>query len=289
MAENRARRSVALFLVLVSGQMILMSAQARHPESGQSVLRTWSLTVAAPFFESVNRALTGLDRLWKSYIALRDVERENRALRQEMDHLRMQLMRLTEEAREAERLRALVGLQQQVPGQSLIARVIGRDVSAWFQSLVINRGRRDGVRPGAAVITPAGLVGRVVDVGPVSARVQLLTDDRSGVGGAVGVVGESRALGVVVGKNEALCKMRYVPGTEPVKEGDIVYTTGQDGIYPRGLPLGRVVSVRRGSAMVSHDILIEPTALRGPLEEVIVLVDSPADVRLTPTIASRPQ
>ncbi|HXF04934.1 MAG TPA: rod shape-determining protein MreC [Blastocatellia bacterium] len=280
---------MALFLVLVSGQMILMSAQARHPQSGQSVLRTWSLTVAAPFFESVNRALTGLTRLWKSYIALRDVERENRALRQEMDLLRMQLMRLTEEAREAERLRALVGLQQQVPGQSLIARVIGRDVSAWFQSLVINRGQRDGVRPGAAVITPAGLVGRVVDVGPVSARVQLLTDDRSGVGGAVGVVGESRALGVVVGKNEALCKMRYVPGTEPVKEGDIVYTTGQDGIYPRGLLIGRVVSVRRGSAMVSHDILIEPTALRGPLEEVIVLVDSPTDVRLTPTIASRPQ
>lgn len=247
------------------------------------------MTVAAPFFESANRAVTGLGRLWETYIALRDLQRENRALRQERDHLRMQLTRLTEEAREAERLRALVGLQQQLPGQSLIARVIGRDVSAWFQSLVINRGQRDGVRPGATVITPAGLVGRVVDVGPVSARVQLLTDDRSGVGGAIGVVGESRALGVVVGKNEALCKMRYVPGTEPVKEGDIVYTTGQDGIYPRGLPIGRVVSVRRGSAMVSHDILIEPSALRGPLEEVVVLMDSPADVRLTPTIASRPQ
>lgn len=289
MAENRGRRSVALFLVLVSGQMVLMSAQARHPESGRSVLRTWSMTMAAPFFESVNRAITGLGRLWETYMALRDVQRENRALRQEMDQLRMQLVRLTEEAREAERLRALVGLQQHVPGQSLIARVIARDVSAWFQSLVINRGQRDGVRPGAAVITPAGLVGRVVDVGPASARVQLLTDDRSGVGGAIGVVGESRALGVVVGKNEALCKMRYVPGTEPVKEGDIVYTTGQDGIYPRGLPLGRVVSVRRGSAMVSHDILIEPLALLGPLEEVIVLVDSPEDVRLTPTMASRPQ
>jgi rod shape-determining protein MreC len=286
MAESRGRRSVGLlFLVLVSGQMILMSAQARHPESGHSVLRVWSMTLAAPVFTSVNRLVSGLTRTWHRYVDLREVERENQSLRQEIAQLRLQITHLTEEAKEAERLRALVGLQQQIPGRSLIARVVGRDVSAWFQSVIINRGRRDGLRSGAAVITPAGVVGRVIEVGPVTARVQLITDDRSGVGGVIGAVGPQRALGVVVGTNEALCKMRYVPGTEPVNEGDIVYTTGQDGIYPRGLPIGRVLVVRRGSAMVSHDILIEPTALLGPLEEVIVFVDSPEDVRLP----SRPQ
>ncbi len=275
----RGRLVVIVFLALTSGQMLLMSAQARHPQSGESLLRVWSVTAAAPLLSSVHAVFSRMERLWESYARVGAIERENRALREEVAELRREVARLREEAREAERLRRLLDLQQALPVRTLAARVIGRDMSVWFQSLIVNRGQRDGVRSGAAVITPEGLVGRVIEVGPTVARVQLITDERSGVGAAIGVLEETRAVGVVVGSNEALCRMRYVPGSEPVREGEMVYTTGQDGIYPRGLPIGRVVAVRRGSAMVSHDILIEPAARLSRLEEVLILLERPPEVR----------
>jgi len=281
MSKPPRGRSVALvFLALLGGQMLLMSAQARHPQSGESLLRLWSVTAAAPVLSSVHALLSRIEGLWGSYLRVGALERENRVLRQEVAELRREVARLREQAREVERLGQLLDLQRELPVRTIAARVIGRDLSVWFQSLIVNRGTRHGVRSGAAVITPEGLVGRVIEVGPTVARVQLITDERSGVGAAIGVLEETRAVGVIVGSNEALCRMRYVPGSEPVREGEMVYTTGQDGIYPRGLPIGRVIAVRRGSAMVSHDILVEPAARLSQLEEVLILLERPPEVRL---------
>ncbi|MCS6816706.1 MAG: rod shape-determining protein MreC [Blastocatellia bacterium] len=279
----RGRSVVIVFLALLSAQMLLMSAQARHPQSGESLLRVWSVTAAAPVLSSVHAVVSWAEHVWESYARVDEVQRENRALREEVAELRREVARFREEAREAERLRQLLELQRELPVRTIAARVIGRDTSVWFQSLIVNRGARHGVRSGAAVITPEGLVGRVIEVGPTVARVQLITDERSGVGAAIGILEETRAIGVVVGSNEALCRMRYVPGSEPVREGEMVYTTGQDGIYPRGLPIGRVIAVRRGSALVSHDILIEPAARLSRLEEVLILLERPSEVRV-PTL-----
>jgi rod shape-determining protein MreC len=289
MAEARKRHYLPLlFIALLAGQMLLMSAQAQHPQSGQSVLRAWSVAVAAPVLSSLHNGMSALGRGWDSYVALRGVSQENKTLRQEVDELKQQVAQLQEDAREAQRLRGMLSLGERLPVKSVAAQVIGRDVSIWFQSVMINRGRRDGVESGAAVITPGGLVGRIIEVGPLSSRVQLITDERSGTGAAIGVLGESRGVGVVVGSNEALCKMRYVPGSEPVREGETVFTTGQDRIYPRGIPVGRVLSVQRGSAMVSHDITIEPAARLNRLEEVLVLLGRPDDVRVAESTAPRP-
>jgi rod shape-determining protein MreC len=276
----RGRWVALVFLALLSGQMLLMSAQARHPQSGESLLRVWSVTAAAPVLSSIHAVVSWMEGLWERYLQAGAREQENRVLRQEVAELRREVARLRERAREAERLERLLDLQRELPVRTIAARVIGRDLSVWFQSLIVDRGARHGVRSGAAVITPEGLVGRVIEVGPTVARVQLITDERSGVGAAIGVLEETRAVGVVVGSNEALCRMRYVPGSEPVREGEMVYTTGQDGIYPRGLPLGRVVAVRRGSATVSHDILIEPAARLSRLEEVLILLERPPEIRL---------
>jgi len=276
----RGRVVAIVFLALLAAQMLLMSAQARHPRSGESVLRVWSVTAAAPVLASIHAVVSWAEHLWESYARVGEVRQENRALRQEVAELRREVARLREEAREAERLRQLLQLQRALPARTIAARVIGRDTSVWFHSLIVDRGARHGVRPDAAVITPEGVVGRVIEVGPMVARVQLITDERSGVGAAIGILEETRAIGVVVGSNEALCRMRYVPGSEPVREGEMVYTTGQDGIYPRGLPIGRVIAVRRGSALVSHEILIEPAARLSRLEEVLILLDRPQEVRL---------
>ena len=118
----------------------------------------------------------------------------------------------------------------------LPAQIIGRDPSVWFNSSIINRGSLDGVKLNMPVVTNGGLVGRVTAVSPLTAQIDLVTKEKSGLGGVIGELGTSNALGVIngTGKKELL-EMRYVPGSVEVKVGDMVYTTGQDGIYPAGL------------------------------------------------------
>ncbi|MBI3950821.1 MAG: rod shape-determining protein MreC [Acidobacteria bacterium] len=288
MTGKRQGRYVVLVLIgLLSGQMLLMSLQARHPETGQSMFRVWTMTAAGPFLSTVSGFASHVAGIWRNYADLRRAQQENQALRQEMAQLQLELHQLKEAARMTERLQRLVQFQQSLPTNSVVAKVILRDVSGWFQTVLIDKGRRDGVQLNAVVMTPEGLVGRVTAVGPYAAQVRLITDERSGAGAVIGVLGQSRALGVIEGKNEALCKMRYVPGSEPVSPGEIIYTTGQDGIYPKGIPIGRVLSVEKGSVMVSHDITVEPLARLSKLEEVIVLLGRPDTIQLDSSVASK--
>jgi rod shape-determining protein MreC len=287
MTLKRQGHRVSLLLIgLLSGQMLLMSMQARHPTTGQSMLRAWTITVAAPFLSAMGNFFSDIDHVWHNYADLRRARQDNEVLRQQVAQLQLEVHRLTEVARLGERLQRLVHFQQSLPVPSVVAKIISRDISGWFQTVLINRGRADGVQQNSVVVTTDGLVGRVTALGLNAAQVQLITDERSGMGAVIGVLGQTRALGVVEGKNEALCKMRYVPGSEPVALDEIVYTTGQDGIYPKGIPIGRVIWVEKGSAMVSHDITVEPLARLSKLEEVVVLLSRPDTVELDSSVAS---
>ncbi len=271
-----------VLLSLLGGQLLLMSTQARHPESQQSLLRSWSIGLLTPLMSLASGFGSSLNHAWENYADLRNTQRENQELRNELAGLHRQIDDLRETAAAGGRLQLALAIQNRLPVKSLIARVIGRDVTGWHQTMFINRGRLNDVPPNATVLSPTGLVGRVVNLQLYSAQVQLITDERSGVGGGrpalIGVLGRVRALGVVEGKSEQLCKMRYVSGVEPVTSGEGVFTTGQDGIYPQGIPIGRVVSVMQGNAMVSHEITIEPAADLGKLEEVIVLLERPEQI-----------
>ena len=120
------------------------------------------------------------------------------------------------------------------------------------------------------------MVGRVTAVSPLTAQIDLITRDKSGLGAIVGELGSSNALGVVKGTGDKdVLEMNYVPGYEPVKVGDIVYTTGQGGVYPPGLKLGEVVEVRTGSATVPHQIFIRPSAKIYSMQEVAILLYTP--------------
>ncbi|RMG44344.1 MAG: rod shape-determining protein MreC [Acidobacteria bacterium] len=283
---GKQRRISFLVVGLLGSQLLLMSLQARHPDTQQSMLRVWAVTAFAPFLSTVTRLFSGVRDVWHQVVDLHRLGQENDALREEVARLRWELHQYREAAKLAERLAGYARFQRALAGESVVARVIGRDVAAWFQTIVIDRGRRDGVRLNAAVVTPDGLVGRVVALGPFSAQVQLITDERSGAGAVIGVTEDSRAVGVLEGRSEALCTMRYVPGNVEVAEGEIVYTTGQDGIYPRGIPIGRVLSVSKRSALVSQEITVEPLASLGKLEEVIVLLNRPASVNWDTRVAS---
>ena len=158
----------------------------------------------------------------------------------------------------------------------MTARIIGRDPSVWFDSSIINRGSLDGVVLNMPVVTDGGLVGRVTAVSPLTAQVDLITYSKSGLGGIIGEIGQSGALGVVIGTSKKeLLEMKYVPGSIDVQVGQTVFTTGQDGIFPPGLKVGEIVNIVTGSATTPHQIQIRPAAKLNSMQEVGVLLYEP--------------
>lgn len=265
-----------LMIVLLLGNFMLMAFDAREIGTGQRMIRVWAQTIAhfvqAPV-TTVSSAVTGY---FQSIVNLRNAQDENSLLQQRVQELEVELKQSEDLEAENERLRSLLQLKDQSTYKILPAKVIGRDASLWFDSMIINRGSLDGVELNMPIVTDGGLVGRVTAVSPLTAQIDLITRDKSGLGGVIGQLGTSNALGVVGGSGKKeLLEMRYVPGIIEVQVGEKVYTTGQDGIYPAGLKIGEIVEVKSGSATVTHQILIQPSARLNSMQEVGVLLYEP--------------
>ena len=269
--EIRQRAPLWLVVLLVAN-FGLMSWNAKDAETGQPVVRTWAQSLFTP----VQSATSGVGGagvgFFRRLTDMRQAQAENETLRQRLAEAENGLREARQARDENERLKKLLDFTKDVTYQSIPARVVARDPSVWFNSLIINRGSTSGVDLDMPVVTPEGIVGRVVGVGPVSAQVMLITDERSAAGAVVGQLGQSNALGSVrgFGKN-GLLEMRYVSGLETVNVGDYVVTTGQDRIYPPGLNVGTVVEVVPGSATTPHIIRVKPGARLDSLQEVAVL------------------
>ena len=266
------QRAPLWLLVLLALNFGLMSWNAKDAASGQPVVKAWAQSALSP----VQSATTGVAGagvgFFRSLAEMRRAQAENEELRRRLAEAEAGLRDAQQAGDENERLKRLLDFTRDVGYQSIPARIISRDPSIWFNSLVINRGSTSGVDLDMPVVTPEGIVGRVVGVGPVSAQVMLITDERSAAGAVVGQLGQSNAIGSVrgYGKN-GLLEMRYVSGLEPVSVGDYVVTTGQDRIYPPGLNVGTVVEVVPGSATTPHTIRVRPGARLDSLQEVAVL------------------
>ena len=269
--EIRQRAPLWLVVLLVAN-FGLMSWNAKDAETGEPVVKAWVQSVFTP----VQTATTGVGGagvgFFRRLADMRRAQAENEALRGRLAAAENELREARQARDENERLKRLLDFTKDVSYQSIPARVVARDPSVWFNSLVINRGSTSGIDLDMPVVTPEGIVGRVVGVGPVSAQVMLITDERAAAGAVVGQLGQSNALGSVrgYGKN-GLLEMRYVSGLETVNPGDYVVTTGQDRIYPPGLNVGTVVEVVPGSATTPHTIRVKPGARLDSLQEVAVL------------------
>jgi rod shape-determining protein MreC len=265
-----------LMLLLLLCNFVLMAFDARESNSQQRIIRVWSQTIADFVQSPVTTVTSGVTNYFQSISSLRSAQSENDILKQHIQELEVQVQNKQSLTAENERLKSLLQLKTELPYKILSAQVIGRDTSAWFDSSIINRGSLDGVKLNMPVVTNGGLIGRVTAVSPLTAQVALITKDKFGLGAVVGELGSSNALGVVTGtgKKEIL-EMGYVPGSVEVQVGESVYTTGQDGIYPAGLKLGEVVEVRAGSATVSQQIFIQPSAKLSSMQEVAVLLYEP--------------
>ena len=280
MAVERSQKEVWrltpwLLLILLLGNFVLMAYDARA-DNQERVIRVWT-QAAAQFVQSPVTTLSTIVNGYFVYLSnLRSAQSENDILKQKIQELEVEVQENKELAVENVRLKSLLGLKQESEYKILPAQVMGRDTSVWFNAAVVNRGSLDGVKVNMPIVVDGGLVGRVTAVSPLTAQIDLITRDKSGLGAIVGELGTSNALGVVKGSgNKNRLEMNYVPGYEAVKVGDIVYTTGQGGVYPPGLKLGEVEEVRSGSATVPHQIFIRPSAKINSMQEVAILLYTP--------------
>ncbi|MDX6289421.1 MAG: rod shape-determining protein MreC [Blastocatellia bacterium] len=273
--EIRQRAPWWLFGLLLLN-FALMTYDARDDVTKQRKVRSIASTITYPIQQGASSVGNWIGGFFGNIGELRRASTENQQLHQQIDQMQTELRGTRERAAEAERLEKLFKLNETSAYQTVVARVIARDPSMWFDSVTIDKGRWAGVEVNMPVVTPGGIVGRVISTSPLSAQVMLVTDEKSGAGAIVGQLGQSTAMGSVKGLGEnGLLEMRYVSGMEKVQVGDTVTTTGQDAIYPQGYTVGEVVEVKPGSATQAQVIRIRPGAGLERLKEVAVLMYHP--------------
>jgi len=260
----------ALFLLTV---FLTYAMNLRNKEHANPLERG-VMTLTAPVAGGAAAASGTLDSLWSNYVDLLEVRRENVALRKSVQRLNERIVSGNEAVMANARLKALLDLKGTLDAPSLAVSVIGEDSSAWFKTLVVDRGSADGLSEGMPVLAAGGIVGRLVKVAPHSARVLLLTDHASAI---AALVQRSRARGVVRGAGGVRCSMEFTVKDDDVKVGDAVVSSGIGGVFPKGLPIGEVTMVKKGEYGVFQTIEVRPAVNITNLEEMLVLFRQPND------------
>jgi rod shape-determining protein MreC len=260
-------RAIVLLATVAAVCLILLTLQMRGKAAGASDLLAVVTTPIQSTLARVNHATVGV---WSTYREWKNVRSENRRLRDEAQRLRVEALRVSETLEENQRLRRLLALKQAMPLATLSGEVIAREWGGWVRSLTVNRGRADRVTRLTAVIAPDGLIGRVVDVRPCASIVQVLTDPASTVGA---LVVRSRTQGIVEGEPRGTLRFKYMARDgDGIQVGDLVVTSGAGGLFPRGIPVGRVRAIDdRGSALFSYAHLT-PAVDFARIDEVLLIV-----------------
>jgi rod shape-determining protein MreC len=260
-------KSIFLLTGVVLLQVLLLALQIKRDSEGR-LIRVWTVGAFSPFERAGNHGIGHLRETWRHYFALQNTSRENEQLRRENDELKMQVNQLQSKAIEADRLALLLNFHKSHESVPMLgARVIATSAGTASATIMLDRGSKDHIKKNMGVITPEGVVGKVVEVYDNTSEVLLLTDKDSGVGA---MLGNSRVQSPVGGAGEPLLVMKYVANDDTVNVGERVVTSGMDKIFPRDLPIGTITEIKPGNPFKS--IRIHPSANLERLEEVIVLL-----------------
>lgn len=264
---SRYRNASLLILVLVA-QVVGLGTQVKRSETGGTrLIRFWVVNTVTPIEKFFVGAAHSVRNVSKNYVYLRGVRQENRDLKAEVERLRIERVRLSEDAAQARRLQALYGFKEQFVSQTVAAQVIGTSGVDQSHVVYIDRGSSDGIKPDMAVITGEGVVGKVLRVFHSSSQVLLINDPDSGVGA---MLESSRLQGILRGTAAGEITLKYVMSDEKVAPGEQVLTSGGDRIFPKGLPIGVVQQANPGSDLFLN-IRVRPGANLSRLEEVLVV------------------
>ncbi|HEV2985666.1 MAG TPA: rod shape-determining protein MreC [Vicinamibacterales bacterium] len=261
------QRSGYLFIAVMLGHVLLISAQV-NSRGGVPLLEFVTFGIFSEVQRAVSGGVSGIRHGWGGYVGLRHLKGENDALKRELATAQVAVQEQRALASRARGLEKLLELRDRTSLQTTAAEIIGAAAIPDFWTVTIDKGTRDGLRRDMAVIAPAGVVGRIVVTSARSAKVQLLVD-RNAAAGAL--VERSRAQGVAVGLGGERLELEYVSEVYDVVAGDVVVTSGIDGIYPKGFVIGRVEAVERSGGAYKK-ITVRPAVDFSGLEEVLVVV-----------------
>ncbi|OQW37986.1 MAG: rod shape-determining protein MreC [Nitrospira sp. SG-bin1] len=267
-APYSARRvALVLAVIFVIGFLLL-------PGPLQNVFQQ----VGGPFgwiiswpFQAVAGIHDRISNVWGRYVALQGVEEDNQQLRRELDLLKEQNGQLREASAATERLSALLEFKKQALPTSVAAQVIGRDTGNWYKTIILNKGTSDGLQSDQGVITPAGVVGRIVKTTASTAVVLLVTDPNNAI---AGLIQRTRDEGIVEGTTEGQARLKYIPLLSNARPGDHVVTSGLVGGFPRGIPIGTITRIDKEEEALFQSAELSPEVDPTRVEEVLVIRSS---------------
>lgn len=273
---SRYRNGLVLLAVLLA-QVIGLATQVRQPgqsaqdRGGVRLIRAWAMGVVTPPERLLHWTGRGIRGVWSNYVDLVHVRQQNQQLRAQLGQVRLEEDSLAEDARQAVRLQALLGFQEKYIYKTVAAQVIGTSGTEQSHVVFIDKGADAGIKPDMPVITPDGIVGKTRDVFAHTSQVLEISDPTSGAGV---ILTDTRIEGVLTGNSWGQPEIINVSPDDRIKPGERVITSGGDGIFPRGLPVGTVVRSVPNPEGTLVSVLVKPAANLSQLEEVLVITST---------------
>ncbi|OHB32306.1 MAG: rod shape-determining protein MreC [Desulfuromonadaceae bacterium GWC2_58_13] len=264
----RKYRTALLAVTLVLAALLLYSQNLRQGEERTNLFEKLVLRVTAPLQIGVMTVCETFSDWLGHYLWLVDTRKENDRLLEENRHLAAELSRLREVRLTNERLQKLLDFREQQALSALPAQVVTEDATSWFRTVMIDKGRDDGVREGMPVVVAEGVAGRIIRVAARQSRVLLITDASSAI---ATLVQRNRTRGVCRGRGDTL-NFDFALREKDIEVGDLIITSGNGGVFPKGLPVGTVVRVEREEYGLFQVVEVMPTVDFSRLEEVLVLL-----------------
>ena len=267
MAWFRRLRGALLIFLFLSVFLYIFSLNFRPPER-MDILQRSLVESLAPLIETLGKASTLFEDSIQEYVFLRQVRRENESLKTQVSSLEQKLTDYQEAYVENLRLRRLLDFKTSIQGETIPAQVVLHDMTGWFQTLIIDKGFRDNIASDMAVVNDEGVVGRILDISDRYSRVLLITDPGSSVDA---IIQRNRVRGILAGKDANGCILKYVRGNLDVQVGDLIITSGKDGVFPKGLRLGTVQGVFKDPVDLFQKIEVKPLVRLSALEELLII------------------
>ncbi len=262
----RSYRSLVVLVIVVMAQVLYLAYQVRTNRD-ERLIRVWAVSAVTPMAGMVEATRHNTIGFLKDYFLLLDVRDQNRKLKRDNDQLRMENVFYRNQLATAEHARALTMFQAKTPSRTVAARVIGDSTVSTAKAVFIDRGSTSSIEKGMAVVTPDGIVGKVAAVYPLVSQVLLVTDSTF----KVGVESQKGHIHGTLNCGIGHCVVEQIQNEEDVANGEWFFTSGEDRIFPKGFPVGTVISVAPGNGM--KDVRLALSGAPGGVEEVLVVLD----------------
>lgn len=277
---SRYKNALVLIAILLAQTIALATqinrvADPLHPDGHKvRLLRLWAVALTSPFERLTTSTGRGIRTTWTNYIDLRHVRQQNLDLQKQLDALRLQRAELAQDALEGQRLRTLLEFRHNYVAATVAAQVIGSSGSDQSRILTLDKGSRDGLKPDMAVITPNGIVGKLRDVFPNTAQLLLISDPSAGAGV---ILGSTRIHAILRGSPQGRIQINNLTPDSRIKAGETVLTSGGDGVFPRGLPVGTIESIAVDPVHQPYTLITLHSAVDlNQLDEVLVVTGTAA-------------